>query len=38
MIFGFLMQWIPPNLSVPILDLVDVLFQLHDGGWIRYTY
>ncbi|KAL1829218.1 hypothetical protein ACET3Z_007630 [Daucus carota] len=28
-------DWIPPNLSVPILDLVDVLFQLHDGGWIR---
>lgn len=31
-------DWIPPNLSVPILDLVDVLFQLHDGGWIRRKF
>ncbi|XP_078431779.1 phox (PX) domain-containing protein isoform X2 [Wolffia australiana] len=28
-------EWIPPNLSTPILDLVDVVFQLNDGGWIR---
>ncbi|KZV56103.1 hypothetical protein F511_06120 [Dorcoceras hygrometricum] len=28
-------EWIPPDLSVPILDLVDVVLQLNDGGWIR---
>jgi hypothetical protein len=24
-------------LTVPILDLIDVIFQLQDGGWIRYS-
>ncbi|KAJ3671031.1 hypothetical protein LUZ60_008457 [Juncus effusus] len=28
-------DWTPPNLSVPVLHLVDVVFQLQDGGWIR---
>ncbi|KAJ6826694.1 uncharacterized protein M6B38_371730 [Iris pallida] len=28
-------EWVPPNLSVPIFNLVDVVFQLQDGGWIR---
>lgn len=28
-------EWVTPSLSAPILDLIDVIFQLKDGGWIR---
>lgn len=28
-------EWTPPRLSVPILSLVDNIFQLHERGWIR---
>ncbi|WVZ23206.1 hypothetical protein V8G54_001750, partial [Vigna mungo] len=30
-------EWTPSNVSVPILDLVDNIFQLKKRGWIRYT-
>ncbi|XP_075493886.1 uncharacterized protein LOC142531581 isoform X2 [Primulina tabacum] len=28
-------EWTPPNLSVPILNLVDNIFQLKRRGWLR---
>uniref|UniRef100_A0A0D9WK76 PX domain-containing protein n=1 Tax=Leersia perrieri TaxID=77586 RepID=A0A0D9WK76_9ORYZ len=28
-------NWMAPNLSVPLFHLVDAVFQLQDGGWIR---
>lgn len=28
-------EWTPPNLSVPILNLVDKIFQLNRRGWLR---
>uniref|UniRef100_A0ACD5T6T3 Uncharacterized protein n=1 Tax=Avena sativa TaxID=4498 RepID=A0ACD5T6T3_AVESA len=28
-------DWMAPNVSAPIFHLVDVIFQLQDGGWIR---
>ncbi|XP_031092285.1 uncharacterized protein LOC115996975 [Ipomoea triloba] len=28
-------EWSPPNLSVPILNLVDNVFQLTKRGWLR---
>ncbi|CAM8940701.1 unnamed protein product [Rhodiola kirilowii] len=28
-------EWVPSNVSVPLLDLVDVILQIEDGGWIR---
>ncbi|KAH1261392.1 Sorting nexin-16 [Glycine max] len=28
-------EWTPPNVSVPILNLVDNIFQLNKRGWIR---
>ncbi|KAI9182358.1 hypothetical protein LWI28_024584 [Acer negundo] len=28
-------EWTPPNVSVPLLNLVDKIFQLKRRGWIR---
>ncbi|MED6109076.1 hypothetical protein PIB30_030290 [Stylosanthes scabra] len=28
-------EWAPPNVSVPILNLVDKIFQLKKRGWLR---
>ncbi|XP_073226199.1 uncharacterized protein [Cicer arietinum] len=28
-------EWTPPNVSVPLLNLVDKIFQLKKRGWIR---
>ncbi|KAL5984845.1 hypothetical protein ACLOJK_038681 [Asimina triloba] len=28
-------EWAPPNVSVPLLNLVDKIFQLNRRGWIR---
>ncbi|OIW17347.1 hypothetical protein TanjilG_22459 [Lupinus angustifolius] len=28
-------EWTPPNVSVPILNLVDNIFQLKKRGWLR---
>ncbi|XP_073307905.1 uncharacterized protein [Primulina huaijiensis] len=29
------LEWTPPNLSVPVLNLVDNIFQLKRRGWLR---
>ncbi|KAK1395075.1 Phox-associated domain Phox-like Sorting nexin C-terminal [Heracleum sosnowskyi] len=32
---GVPQEWVPPNLSVPVLNLVDNIFQLKRRGWLR---
>ncbi|XP_052194637.1 uncharacterized protein LOC127802703 isoform X2 [Diospyros lotus] len=29
------LKWIPPNLTLPVLNLVDKMFQLKRRGWLR---
>ena len=31
------LQWTPPNVSVPLLNLVDNIFQLKRRGWLRWA-
>ncbi|RVW61319.1 hypothetical protein CK203_020672 [Vitis vinifera] len=33
--FLYSLQWAPPNVSVPLLNLVDKVFQLKRRGWLR---
>ncbi|XP_022763322.1 uncharacterized protein LOC111308904 isoform X3 [Durio zibethinus] len=30
-------EWTPPNVSVPLLNLVDKVFQLKRRGWLRFS-
>uniref|UniRef100_A0A7N0T3S2 Uncharacterized protein n=1 Tax=Kalanchoe fedtschenkoi TaxID=63787 RepID=A0A7N0T3S2_KALFE len=32
---GMPLEWTPPNVSVPVLNLVDKIFQLKRRGWVR---
>ncbi|KAE9447232.1 hypothetical protein C3L33_20883, partial [Rhododendron williamsianum] len=32
---GVPLEWTPPNLTVPMLNLVDKMFQLKRRGWLR---
>ncbi|XP_023747566.1 uncharacterized protein LOC111895725 isoform X1 [Lactuca sativa] len=32
---GMPAEWSPPNVSVPLLNLVDKIFQLNRRGWLR---
>ncbi|WOL00863.1 hypothetical protein Cni_G09576 [Canna indica] len=32
---GMPQEWTPPHVSVPLLDLVDKIFQLKRRGWLR---